>query len=127
MTPAEFREAFPEFADTTKYPDSQVEFWMTVAVSLVNPERWGVLTDNGIALVTAHHLVIANQDQAVSSAGATPGEVKGATASKSVDKVSVGYDTKSVTIDDAGFWNMSKYGIRYITLAKMFGAGGLQL
>jgi len=127
MTPAEFREAFPEFADTTKYPDSQVEFWMTVAVSLVNPERWGVLTDNGIALVTAHHLVIANQDQSVATASGTPGEVKGATASKSVDKVSVSYDTKSVTIDGAGFWNMSKYGIRYITLAKMFGAGGLQL
>lgn len=127
MTPADFRTYFPEFSDTTKYPGSQIEFWMTVASALVDPDRWGVLTDQGVSLVTAHHLVVANQDQAVAAAGGTPGEVKGATASKSVDKVSVGYDTKSVTIDGAGFWNMSKYGIRYLTLAKMFGAGGLQL
>lgn len=127
MTPSDFRTYFPEFSDTTKYPDSQIDFWMTVAGSLVDPDRWGVLTDQGVSLVTAHHLAVASQDQAVASAGGTPGEVKGATASKSVDKVSVGYDTKSVTIDGAGFWNMSKYGIRYLTLARMFGAGGLQL
>ncbi|WAL80960.1 DUF4054 domain-containing protein [Pandoraea sp. XJJ-1] len=127
MTPTDFRSYFPEFSDTAKYPDSQVEFWMVVAVSLVDPDRWGVLADQGVCLVTAHHLVVANQDQTVSAAGGIPGEVKGATASKSVDKVSVGYDTKSVTIDGVGFWNMSKYGIRYLTLARMFGAGGLQL
>ncbi|VVE41285.1 hypothetical protein PMO31116_04133 [Pandoraea morbifera] len=127
MTPDQFRTYFPEFDDKTKYPDSQVQFWMTVAVSLVNADRWDVLTDQGVCLVTAHHLVIASQDQTVATAGGTPGEVKGATASKSVDKVSVGYDTKSVTIDGAGFWNMSKYGIRYLKLAQMMGAGGLQL
>jgi len=124
---AQFRSDFPEFRDTTVYPDSEVTLWMTVATSLVNARRWMELTDIGIELVTAHHLVLGKRDQDASDAGGTPGEVKGPTTSKSVDKVSVGYDSGAATLTDAGFWNLSVYGIRYLTLARSMGAGGLQV
>ncbi|WP_079218926.1 DUF4054 domain-containing protein [Herbaspirillum robiniae] len=127
MDSTTFRRDFPEFSDKTVYPDAQVEFWLTVAVSLVNPCVWGELTDQAMELVTAHHLVLGARDQKASSVGGIPGLVNGPQSSKAVDKVSAGYDTGAVTIDGAGFWNMTTYGIRYITLARIFGAGGIQL
>uniref|UniRef100_C6BBS7 Putative bacteriophage protein n=1 Tax=Ralstonia pickettii (strain 12D) TaxID=428406 RepID=C6BBS7_RALP1 len=124
---ANFRQDFPEFGSTTTYPNSSVSFWMGIAVSLVNPDRWGVLTDQGIELVTAHHLVLAQRDQAAAAVGGVPGEVKGPTASKSVDKVSVSYDTGAVALTDSGFWNLTTYGVRFMTIARTMGAGGMQL
>lgn len=127
MDIAQFRQSFPEFSDATTYSDSLVQFWMTVAVSLVNAERWGELTDLGIALVTAHHLALAVKDQKMAAVGGVPGQVTGPQSSKSVDKVSASYDTAAVAIKDGGFWNATMYGVRYLSLAQMMGAGGMQL
>jgi hypothetical protein len=127
VTPAQLRSDFPEFANATTYPDSLVTMWLTVANSLVNPNRWVELTNLGIELVTCHHLAISARDQLAAAVGGAPGEVKGPTASKSVDKVSVSYDTAAVTLSDAGFWNATQYGTRFIGLARMMGAGGLQV
>ena len=127
MDVSQFRQSFPEFDDTTTYPDSLVQFWMTVAVSLVNAERWGELTDLGIALVTAHHLALAVKDQKMAAVGGVPGQVSGPQSSKAVDKVSASYDTAAVAIKDGGFWNATMYGVRYLSLAMMMGAGGMQL
>jgi hypothetical protein len=124
---SQFRQAFPEFDDTTTYPDALVQFWMTVAVSLVNADRWGDLTDLGIALVTAHHLALAVKDQKMADVGGVPGQVSGPQSSKAVDKVSASYDTAAVAIKDGGFWNATMYGVRYLSLAMMMGAGGMQL
>ncbi|WP_261531244.1 DUF4054 domain-containing protein [Burkholderia multivorans] len=123
----QFRQSFPEFGDTTTYSDSLVQFWMTLAVSLVNAERWGELTDLGIALVTAHHLALAVKDQKMAAVGGVPGQVTGPQSSKAVDKVSASYDTAAVAIKDGGFWNATMYGVRYLSLAMMMGAGGMQL
>ncbi|MFX7140316.1 DUF4054 domain-containing protein, partial [Acinetobacter baumannii] len=82
-----------EFSDTTKYPDSVVQFWLTVSASLVNPCRWGVLTDQGIELCTAHHLVLAARDEQAAAVGGIPGQMTGPLSSKAVDKVSASYDT----------------------------------
>ncbi|KVN62698.1 MULTISPECIES: DUF4054 domain-containing protein [Burkholderia cepacia complex] len=127
MDIAQFRQSFPEFDDTTTYPDSLVQFWMTVAVSLVNADRWGELTDLGIALVTAHHLALALKDQKTAAVGGVPGQVTGPQSSKAVDKVSASYDTAAVAIKDGGFWNATMYGVRYLSLAQMMGSGGIQL
>ncbi|UVE57631.1 DUF4054 domain-containing protein [Burkholderia sp. EMB26] len=127
MDVSQFRQSFPEFSDTTTYPDSLIQFWMTVAVSLVNPDRWSELTDLGIALVTAHHLALAVKDQKMATVGGVPGQVTGPQSSKAVDKVSVSYDTAAVAIKDGGFWNATMYGVRYFSLAMMMGAGGMQL
>ncbi|MBY4674292.1 DUF4054 domain-containing protein [Burkholderia multivorans] len=127
MDVSQFRQSFPEFNDTTTYPDALVQFWMTVAVSLVNADRWGDLTDLGIALVTAHHLALAVKDQKMAAVGGVPGQVSGPQSSKAVDKVSASYDTSAVAIKDGGFWNATMYGVRYLSLAMMMGAGGMQL
>ncbi|ECC3368559.1 TPA: DUF4054 domain-containing protein, partial [Escherichia coli] len=48
-------------------------------------------------------------------------------SSKSVDKVSVSYDTSATLNPDAGFWNNTRYGAEFYQLITMFGAGGRQL
>lgn len=126
-TPDQFRDDFPEFADTTTYPDTQVTLWLTVGSNLVNACRWRELTTLGIELVAAHHLVLGRRDQQAALVGGVPGQMTGPLSSKAVDKVSAGYDTGAATIDDAGFWNLTTYGVRYATLARMMGAGGIQL
>ncbi|WP_343724933.1 DUF4054 domain-containing protein [Herbaspirillum huttiense] len=127
MDSATFRQHFPEFEDAGIYPDAQVTFWLTVAENLVNRERWGGLADQGVELVTAHHLVLARRDELASSVGGAPGLMTGPQSSKSVDKVSASYDTNAATVDGAGFWNLTTYGVRYVSLARLFGAGGLQV
>lgn len=127
IAPATLRTNFPEFVDGNRYPDSLVKFWLTVSVSMVNTDRWGELSDLGVQLCTAHHLAMAARDQGTAGAGGLPGQVTGALSSKAVDKVSASYDTSAVTIDDAGFWNMTSYGVRFLSLARMMGAGGLQV
>ncbi|MGF6837059.1 hypothetical protein QF001_000926 [Paraburkholderia youngii] len=124
VTSAQLRSDFPEFANAAIYPDSLINMWLTVANSLVNSSRWAELTNLGIELVTCHHLTLSARDQLAAAVGGAPGEVKGPTASKSVDKVSVSYDAGAVSMTDAGFWNMSSYGIRFLGLARMMGAGG---
>lgn len=127
VTTAQLRSDFPEFADTTVYPDAMVQTWLTVAASLVNADRWTELTNVGIELVTAHHLALSARDQNAAAVGGIPGTMTGPTSAKSVDKVSVSYDTAAASLDGAGFWALTSYGVRYLSLARMFGAGGLQI
>jgi hypothetical protein len=125
MTPAQFRSDFPEFANAT---DAQINLWLTVATALVDPARWDELTDIGVELVTAHHLAIALRNaRAGAAGGAGAGAVGGPVASKAVDKVSVSYNTSATQFEGEAFWNMTTYGIQYLQLARMFGAGGFQL
>ena len=72
VTSAQLRSDFPEFANTTTYPDSLVNMWLTVANSLVNSSRWMELTNIGIELVTCHHLAMSARDQAAATVGAVP-------------------------------------------------------
>jgi hypothetical protein len=127
MDVATFRQDFPEFADTTKYPDSVVAFWLDLAEALLPVCRWGTIWPKAVELFTAHHLVIAARNKQTEAAGGTPGAVSGPMTAKAVDKVSASYDASAVTIEDGAFWNLSTYGIEFLYFARMFGAGGVQL
>lgn len=122
-----FRQDFPEFADTTAYPNGTVNFYLGLGVKLLPADRWQDVLDYGLELFTAHHLAIATRDQQTAAIGGVPGVMTGPQTSKTVDKVSVSYDTNAATYEDAGFWNMSSYGVRFWQLARMVGAGGVQL
>ena len=83
--------------------------------------------DVAAELFAAHNLTLEVRAQAESKNGGIPGQQVGPVNSKSVDKVSIGYDTGSGIEADAGHWNLSIYGTRFIRLAKMFGAGPIQI
>lgn len=122
-----FRAAFPEFADIARYPDAQLTFWSTLATAQVNVNRWCLQAPLGVMLYTAHEITLAAQNQKAGVIGGTPGGASGPANSKTVGSVTVAYDTQQTAEKDAGYWNLTTYGKQFIRLARIFGAGGIQL
>jgi len=127
VTTASFRTSFPEFSDATAYPDGQVTLWIGLGTVLLNADRFASILDFATQLYVAHQLVVWKRSQSSADVGGIPGEVVGPKSAKTVDKVSANYDTSAVTFADAGFWNMTTYGIQLYQLIQMFGAGGVQI
>lgn len=122
-----FRKNFPEFVDSAPYADASIDFWTALGTSLLPADRWGAQLDYGLQLFVAHHLVIGKRDAEAAAIGGAPGEIKGVLTSRTVDKVTQSWDAGTVTLTDAGFWNMTSYGVRFLQFARMIGAGGIQL
>lgn len=127
-TAADFRRDFPQFASTEKFPDTQISFRLSLADRLLSENVTGrELFPYFAELFVAHYLVLYASDARSVAAGGAGGSTNGVQASKSIDKVSVSYDTGSTLNADAGFWNNSRYGAEFWQLVMMFGAGGRQL
>ena len=127
VTVSSFRADLTEFADNTIYPDSDILFWLNYAGLLLNANRWKSLLDLGTEMFIAHNLVLEQQAKASDANGAPPGLTSGLISSKSVDKVSISFDTNNASEKDAGYWNLTTYGMRYFRLMRMFGAGPIQV
>ena len=127
FTIAKFRLDFPEFTDDTVYTDNIITYWSNMAIKLLHEDRWDDLYLDGISLFVAHNITLQVQDIKATSAGGVPGGQSGATSSKSVGQVSKSYDTNNSAVKNGGDWNTTSYGKRYIKLARMIGAGGLQV
>ena len=128
LTATDLRKKFTEFVNPERFPDGLLDFWLEIADSNVNAGRWGTLYDMGRMLYAAHNIVIERRAQDEAENGATPGmSAVGMVNNKSVDKVSIGYDTSSTALENAGDWNLTIYGMRFIKMARRMGAGGLQL
>lgn len=122
-----FRAAFPEFADTTVYPTTQIAFWAGLAEKLVLPCVWGNCHTQGIDLYVAHEITLAAQNAKAAAIGGSPGQQGGIANTKTVGSVSVGYDSMSTSEEKAGYWNLTNYGRQFIRLCRIFGAGAIQL
>jgi Protein of unknown function (DUF4054) len=122
LTVAQFRLDFPEFANTTTYTDSMIQFWLTLAASLINAAAWGALATQGQELITAHYLVGAVKNQLAAAGGGMPGQV-GVVSSKSAGPVSGSYNTELGALEGGGDWNTTSYGQQYLKLARLMGAG----
>lgn len=127
MTESEFRAAYPAFADATTFPSGAVSFWLEKAAAFVDPSRWGDMADVGIGLYAAHWLTFGKVTADAAASGSIAGGAAGILTSKSVGGVSFGYDARLVASPDAGAWNATAYGRQFWDLARLFGAGGLQL
>lgn len=130
VTAASFRQDFPEFADPGVYDGNLITTFISLAVNCFqNAMRWDVnCIDYGTGLFTAHHMVLQARANQTADVGGIPGTVQPVQSSKSVDKVAVGYDVESATLNgQASFWNMTTYGIRFLQLTRAFGSGGYQL
>ena len=119
-----FRTIFPVFADTTAFPDAQVDFFLAAAPSQVNYDRLGTAGDHGFALFVAHNLTLAAQDAKAAAAGSF-GVVSGPVSSKSVGGVSKSIDVSSSGFANAGYLNATSYGRELYTLLRKFSLGGV--
>lgn len=128
MDIALFRQSFPEFSDEYKYTDSMITFWSGLGEKLLNETRWDDFYVEGLQLFTAHHLIMAYQNETLAAANKTPGTgASGVVSSKSVGGVSVSYDTGSITLQDAGNFNLTTYGRSFWQLMLIVGMGGYQV
>lgn len=93
---------------------------------MLRAEVWGDDLDDGSMLYIAHNLVLARRNAkgaATDNLGASAGPI----ASKGVGAVSVSYDVAAGTIEGAGAYNLTTYGVQFYQLMMMYGAGGVQL
>lgn len=127
ITPATFRTNFPEFASVTIYPNTMIQFWLDVAYKQVRRQVWQDQTDLGVQLFVAHNCALEAQAIKAAAAGQIPGTIVGPANSKSVDKVSVSYDTTAGTVPGWGNWNLTNYGTRFKYFVSVFGVGGIQI
>lgn len=127
VTVAKFRADFTAFARDDSFPNSEITFWLDIAYQLLNAQRWSTLLDFGAELFVAHNLALELKTKREGENGASPGGTVGPINNKSVDKVTVGYDTASGVELEAGHWNLTIYGTRFIRMARMMGAGPVQV
>jgi hypothetical protein len=128
ITNGQFRADMTEFASTTVFVDSAVNYWLTLAGVMLNPAFWpSTLLIVGLELFTAHNLVLETRQLATVTVNGLPGLSKGVVSSESPGAVSVSYDTNAALEKDAGHWNLTEYGIRFIRLAKMIGTVPIQV
>jgi len=128
--PTTFRQHFPEF-DYTVYPDYLVQTYLDLGGIMVSPWRWKRMRQRGIELVAAHMLAL-HQFALLSACGGAgglgiPGLARGIMTTKSVSKVSVGYDASHFMQEGAGPWNYTVYGQEFYWLMKMVGTGGVEM
>jgi len=126
-TVTQFRNDFPQFANTTTFPDAQIQFRLGLADIQLDQNRFGSLFVYMVELFVAHYLYLYAADSRSALVGGAGGSNSGVLTSKSVDKVSMGYDTSATLDPNAGFWNNSRYGSEFYQTLCMFGAGGRQL
>lgn len=127
--PPTFRLHFPEFADVTVYPDPQVQFHIDTSTVMCNPAIWCQMQQLGVELMTAHFLAMSQymgQGGAGGAGGMVPGMQTGMKSSKSVSKVSVGYDNSLTGMEGWGPWNYTIYGQRWAWYAQLVGTGGYE-
>lgn len=125
---AQFRADFPEFVSTELYPTPAVQFWLNFAYAMLNSSKFGNQIDIAAELFTAHFITLEAKSMLASKGGGIPGQdAGGPISSKSVSSVSVSYDTGAGTEPNAGHWNLTNYGTRFIWMVNMFGAGPVQL
>lgn len=124
--PPTFRLHFPPFADTTTYPDGQVQFFIDMSTVMVSPYVWCQMTQMGVELLTAHFLTLQQYMMRGAAGGAVPGMSTGIASSKSVSRVSVSYDQTMGSMEGWGPFNYTIYGRQYAWYAQLVGTGGYE-
>lgn len=124
----QFRELQPGFGDSSVYTDEAIGLYLTLAASMLDPNRWYDWRPLGMALMVAHWLSLDAREVAIAKRGGIPGQgAIGILSSKSIGSVSASYDVSSGSETDAGQWNMTTFGRRYIHMARLVGMGGVQI
>lgn len=93
----------------------------------INTSGAKALIDIGVELFVAHNLALEVQSADAAALNAVPGTVGGPIVARAANGISVNYDGSGAIEKDAGHWNLTTYGRRFIGLARMVGTVPLQI
>ena len=127
VTLRQFRQMFPEFADSSVFLDEQVQPWLSLANQSLNPWRWRQYYARGVGLMVAHELALSRMAQLQAQRGGAPGFGIGMVASKAVNGVSVSYNTSIGIVEGGADLNLTIYGMQLLRLARLIGTGPVQV
>jgi len=145
ITPDIFQEDFPELSNTYTFPLSTVQYWIGIGEMMLVQWRWGPpypteaspsvshnFYDYGMELWVAHNIVVEAEGLKVAGVpsgtggqgSGIPGGARGFVTATAAGDVSVTYGgQESMMEDDAGLYNQTVYGQRFIRLARLVGSG----
>ena len=137
ITVADFRTAFPEFGNTTTYPDALLQRFLTQAQAYCSPVNFRVKPATRILLIQlmAGHLITLNNIDPTTHQSTGSGEITGFETSASVGGVSVSLqapiarDAFEQWIQSTGYgqqyWALlcanSPTGVHYVGVARFMG------
>lgn len=107
--------------NTGNIPSSSIPVWWQV----YNPQLSQL--DVGAELFVAHNCALRKYAQNTAAAGGVPGLQKGVISSESADGGSVSYDTSAGIVEGEAHWNLTFYGVQFIYMVRMVGAGPMQI
>ena len=126
ITVDQFRENYPEFADTARFTPEAITRYLRLAYSRLNVNRWDDQLDFGAQLFTAHFITLQALDVEAVNMGGAPGQNPGIMTNQATE-VTAAFDVQSTIEEGAGHWNLTTYGKQFIRLANISGMGGIQL
>lgn len=109
---------YPEFAGTDP---ALMAALMSDALPYFNVDRWGAFLDQGYAALVAHFLATKKQEALSGGFGASEGQI----ASKAADSVSVSFAQQTPYSSKDNDLARTSYGMLYLRLRRMAGAGCL--
>lgn len=144
---SDFIQDYSEFSNQTRYPQSSVEYWIGIAYVLLTQPLYGTsfwdttpgpfiptgqtvgrsMQDFGVELFTAHNLALEVQADDAASLNAVPGTVGGSLTGRTVNGLTVVYDTAGSLEKDGGHYNLTTYGRRLLRMIKIVGALPIQV
>ena len=121
-SPLQANPAFPQFVE------GQFNYYFNLAQLLIDPQnRVNDFVNQLAELFIAHHLVLEALSLNEMNFGGVPGVAKGAIAGKSAGDVAISYAPQATLELDGGHWNYTIYGQRFLRLARIAGAGPVQV
>jgi hypothetical protein len=119
----EFRDDFPAFADASVWPDDFVGRVIARSVNYFDIARWGVWLEDGQGNWVAHELATNPPEETGTTAGTA--QTDGDVSTKRVGSVSVSRDAGRLKAVADNPYQATKYGRKYLWLAKMAGVGAV--
>lgn len=115
-----FLNFFPQFKE--KVPDEVLKSFINLANANINIARYKSFWNMAMNFYVAHFLTIY-----ISECQRLGANSVGMITSKSVDGISVSYDTASIMndLDGWGGYKQTSFGIQFATIAKLAGLGGI--
>jgi hypothetical protein len=116
---------YPEFADTSVYPDETVDKFLAWALAELDPETWDCHITAGSCALAAHLMAVAKKSSQAANApfpAAAGGVSKLKTDQEEITFSAVGAATAS---GDEASYRTTPYGLEYLRLRERVVAGPL--